>query len=147
MSRQRGQAGASLVLALFLTGFISLMVTAVLALSFTGATATSAVQTDRGRRYLATAALDAAIQHGRAERWVGRPGLECPSLTLGFGNQTASVTCTSATRAFDLDRTVTYEASVQGTLMARATVLFRDGTAGSGEPAVDVVSWRAVTRP
>lgn len=144
--RHRGQAGASLMLVLAIVAFMSLVIPAVLSLSFTGARITRSVKTDRRAQYTAVSALDAAIQHGRTAMWVGRFGTFCPTTTLAIDGVTASVACTSTTGAFDLDRTITFVSSVGGVDRASARVLYRDGTAGTNGPDVDITMWDADLR-
>ena len=142
--RSRGQGGSSLIVVLFVVAFLSLVVPSLLGLTFTGARTGSSVIHDRNSRYAATSGLEAAVQHGRTARWVGRLGLVCPTMRFTIDAALVAVTCTSTTGAFDLDRTLIYQAAVSGTPLARTTVIFRDGTAGVGEPAVDVLSWKTI---
>ena len=142
-TRPRGQSGASLMLVLFIIGFLAIVVPAVLGLVFSGAATTAAVRSDRAQQYAASSALDAAIQYGRSTKWVGRVGTTCPTTTLLVDDLLATVTCTYSTGPYDLDRTVSFVASVEGTQRASASVVYRDGTAGSGEPTVDVTTWNA----
>ena len=57
------------------------------------------------------------------------------------GHTTASVTCSSLADPIDLDRTVKFTSSVDGTPAIVATVVYHDGIAGSGQPAVFVADW------
>lgn len=141
---RRSERGSSLIVALILLAVVAVLVPAVLSLTFTGTKVTDIASSDRHRTYAAVSALDAAVQHGRSTPWVGRVGLACPTMTVAIGSDTATVTCTSSTGLFDLDRSVAYVAEVEGAVWATAEVIFRDGTAGAGEPAVDIVSWYSV---
>ena len=140
--RKRNQQGATLMIVLFITFFLATVVPAVLGLALTGAKVTGAAHRDREHTYLATSALDAAIQEGRTARWVGRFGLTCPTLTLTAGTSTATVTCVSQTGVNEVDREITYTVSVDGTVMGTSNVIFRDGAAPTGEPVVDVTTWK-----
>lgn len=140
----RSERGAALLLALGLTLFISVIVPPLLVRTSVGSRTSSTVIAERRALYAAASAADAAVQNGRVARWVGRYGLVCPTLTMTTDAVTATVTCSSSTRAGDIDRTLTYASAVNGRTQVRVTVIFRDSTAGSGLPATDLVSWSSV---
>jgi hypothetical protein len=113
----------------------------LLGLAFSGASATASVKRERRDSYVAVSAIDAAIQHARSAEWVGRFGIDCPALALVVDDVSSVVECTSDTGAFDLDRTLSFTAKVDGSIRASADVIIRDGSAGAGEPSVDVLAW------
>jgi hypothetical protein len=126
-----------------ITGFLSVLVTAVLGFSFTGTRVSMATSADRDATYAATSALEASIQQARRLPWVGRIGAPCPTTTLTVRKVTAIVSCTSTTTLTQVDRTLQLTATVNGNVRASAKVVVRDSTAGGGDPSVDVVSWSA----
>lgn len=79
----RGQRGASLILVLALTTFLFILVPSVLNLATTGSRVTPPVVKDRRALYAATSAIDAAVQFGQQETYLGTPvsGF-CPDLDV-----------------------------------------------------------------
>ncbi len=127
---RRNDRGSALVVALLLVTLFALIVPALLGLALTGTRVTSSVVNERRTSYVASSALDVAIQTGRRAGWVGRFGLDCPTMNMVIDGQPAVVRCETSTGSFDLDRSVTFDASVEGISRARAEVVFRDSRRG-----------------
>jgi len=139
--RRRSDRGGALLLVLGITCFMAILVTAVLAFSFTGTKVSRAVAKDRDTVYAATSAIESSIQQARRLAWIGRFGAPCPSTTVAARGVTATVTCESSTDLTEVDRTLRFIARIDGNVRAKADVVVRDSRAGSGEPPVDVVAW------
>lgn len=140
-TRAGRERAASLMFVLVVTGGLAVLAPSVLGLTFTGAAVTNRVAGQRQNLYATTSAIDAAVQYGRTARWVGRPGAGCPAVTTTVDTTTVTVSCTSSTRISDIDRTVRFVATVGGRTTAQVDVVYRDATAGTGLPTVDVVRW------
>ena len=132
-SRHRSEAGAALVLVLAVTTFVSVVVAALLSFTSTGTTVTALAVQDRDATYVATSAIEAAIQYTRSQQWIrpgdvdpGTPETElCPPTRLTLRNRTAVVTCAFSSTREELDRRITFEARVDGAVRSRARVTFR----------------------
>ncbi|MFM7062500.1 MAG: hypothetical protein ACKO04_03255 [Actinomycetes bacterium] len=152
MAHPRNQVGASLVIVLGVVGFLTVMVVSMLKLASVGAVVTGVDSNERQQTYAVASALDAAIQEARRAQWMGRYGAVCSTLTVPVGTTTVSVSCTSSTRMTDLNRTIRFQARVDGQVRGVADVVICDagGVAATGnicaagggtEPAVQVFSW------
>jgi hypothetical protein len=140
---RRSERGASLLLVLAITGFLAILVTALMGFSVTSMTVSRTVAEDRDATYAATSAIEASIQQARRLGWVGRFGAPCPATSVTARGVTADVSCESSTDLTEIDRTLRFVARVDGDVRATADVVVRDSAGGDGEAPVDVVTWSA----
>ncbi len=151
--RARGEAGASLIIALAFLTLFGLMIPAILNLGSTNLKVTPRLGDQRSATYTADGATDAAIQYLRRHGGCGRPFGECPlgdspgevELHLSLNGMTAVVTITPLGGTFELNRTVQLETTVNesGARVTAEVYLFDSDTEHPGQQLpVNVRSWR-----
>jgi hypothetical protein len=145
ISRLNDEDGQALMLALAFLTFFGLLIPAILSFGSASVLATQRLGEDRAALYAADSAMDGAIQYARTTAGLGVGAFGAvPCIAFSYTDPTgvtATVNCQSLGSATDLDRKVRFTASVGGAARIQATALYHDSTAGSGQPAVDVLSW------
>lgn len=141
MSGRRGEAGVALIFALVFLSLFGTLIAVVLGFTNSSVLATQRHREQRAAVYAADGAIDGAIQYVRTDAQRGAYGGSCPGFEAMIGGVTATVTCASAGEADDVDRTVAFVATVGATPRVTARVIYRDATAQTNQPQVDVISW------
>lgn len=144
----RRDDGQILPLALAFMVFFSLVITAMLTLANASVLATERLREQRTIVYAADGTMDGAIQYARTHPAAGAFGASpCITFSATLGGVTETVTCVSLANPIDLDRTVVFTTSDDGSVTASseacpappskarivAKVIFHDGSAG-GQP-------------
>lgn len=154
--RARDEEGQVLILALGFLVFFGLVIGAMLTFAGASVRSTERLREQRATVYAADGAIDAAIQVGRADTWVGGYGdarCQPPAtssatpvlLTTTATTEDKTVTtviCNWSPKPLQPDRTVTFTSFVggTGTPIVRAEVTYLD-SAGTVLPAVNILSW------
>jgi hypothetical protein len=151
----RDERGQVLILALAFLGFGALVIGTLLTFAFSSSASSMQLQGQRATVYTADGATDAAVQMGRVDNTIGGYGdARCqannPSSATGpyllrttSNGLTATVFCRWSQSLLDPDRTVTFTTFIGGISqpVVQAEVIYHDGVAGSGTPAVNVHWW------
>ena len=151
----RDERGQVLILALAFLGFGALVIGTLLTFAFSSSSASVQLQGQRATVYTADGATDAAIQMGRVDNTVGGYGdARCQATNPGSATgpfllrttsngTTATVFCKWSSDQLSPDRTVTFTTFIGGIPqpVVRTEVIYHDGVAGSGMPAVNVHWW------
>ena len=140
--QRRGEEGVALILALVFLSLFGVFIAVLLGFSEASNRATVGLRDQRWTAYVADASTDGAIQYVRGNPALGKFGT-CPSpiFSLTLQGMTAQTTCVAAGDPLSLDRTVEFTTTVASVARITAVAIYRDSTAGSGPPAVDVTSW------
>lgn len=141
MNGRRNEQGTALVLALLFLSLFGALIAVVLGATGNSVLATQRLREQRAEVYAADGATDGAIQFVRTNTSRGAYGGSCPVFTATVGGATATVTCGSVGAPDDVDRTVEFVASVGGVQRVTARVIYRDSTAQTSQPQVDVIAW------
>jgi len=143
----RDEDGQALVLALAFLAFFGLVIAALLSFASASLLSTSQLREQRSATYAADGAVEAAINLARGDRNIGAygavPCMKASPFTVttsnGITTADAMVDCISLAAPLDQDRTVRFTASVGGTQVVVAQVVFHDSAVASGTiPAADV---------
>jgi hypothetical protein len=145
-----------LPLALAFLVFFGLVISAMLTFANASVLASERLREQRSVVYTDDGATDGAIQYARLNPAVGAFGASpCITFRATLNGQTAFVTCVSLAAPTDLDRTVLFTTSSDGSVTLTtgacpapptkvrviAKVIFHDGSAGGQPPPTNVVSW------
>jgi hypothetical protein len=150
-----------LPLALAFLVFFGLVISALLYFANASVLASEGIRQQRSVVYAADGATDGAIQYARTHPAAGAYGASpCITFKATLNGVTEFVTCVSLAGPTDLDRTVLFTTSDDGSftlatdvcpsppppppqprVRAVAKVIFHDGSAGGQPPATKVLSW------
>jgi hypothetical protein len=140
--RFQGEEGQILVIVMAFMMLFAILIPAILGLASSNLKATDKIRGQRETAWAADGAMDGAIQFVRVDPTRGGPGGTCPTFSTALNGETVTVTCERLGSVLDLDREIEFLAGIGGEQKLRAHVFFRDSTAGSGQPQVDVREWR-----
>jgi hypothetical protein len=136
--------------------FFGLVISALLSFANASVLASEGLRQQRSVVYAADGATDGAIQYARTYPAAGAFGASpCITFKATLNGVTEFVTCVSLAGPTDLDRTVLFTTSDDGSVTLTtescppqptkvrvvAKVIFHDGNAGGQPPPTDVVSW------
>jgi hypothetical protein len=152
----RGEDGQVLPLALAFLVFFGLVISALLTFANASVLASERLREQRSIVYADDGATDGAIQYARTHPAAGAYGVSpCITFKATLNGVTGFVTCVSLAGFADLDRTVLFTTSEDGSVTVTseacpppptkvrvvAKVIFHDGSAGGAPPQTNVLSW------